>query len=121
VLVAVGWILLATQPGDGWHGGQFVSWSHDVGLMGLIHSLALWHGVLAFGVGVVLGSCLDAVPVAAAAPVAAARPARTPMTDREQTLVQPAPADEALTAEQREAAYRAEPNTVTVGPHSSDE
>jgi hypothetical protein len=118
VLVVVSWTLLATQPGNGWHGGTFVSWSHDLGLMGIIHSLALWHGVLAFGFGVMLGSCLDAVPVAAVAPVAARA---TPVADRERTLAEPAPADEPLTAEQREAAYRAEPNTVTVGPHTAGE
>ena len=50
-LVVVGWILLATQPGNGWHEGRFVSWSHDLGLMGIVHALGLWHGVLAFGFG----------------------------------------------------------------------
>src|SRR5947209_8363620 len=69
VLVVVGWILMATQPGTGWHEGTIVSWSHNAGLMGLIHDLALWHGVLAFGFGLVLGATLDAVPVAMAAPM----------------------------------------------------
>src|SRR5204862_2779401 len=71
VLVCVGWILMATQPGKGWHEGRIVSWSHDAGLMGVVHSLGLWHGVLAFGFGLVLGMSLDtvAVPTAAAAPV----------------------------------------------------
>src|SRR6266404_3030884 len=64
VLIVAGWILMATQPGNGWHEGTIVSWSHDIGLMGLVHSLGLWHGVLAFGFGLVLGSCLDAVPPA---------------------------------------------------------
>ena len=60
---SAGWILLATQPGNGWHEGRFVSWSHDLGLMGIVHALGLWHGALAFGFGVVLGMSLDAVPV----------------------------------------------------------
>ena len=59
---STGWILLATQPGNGWHEGRFVSWSHDLGLMGIVHAIGLWHGALAFGFGVVLGMSLDAVP-----------------------------------------------------------
>jgi hypothetical protein len=62
-LVVTGWILLATQPGNGWHEGRFVSWSHDLGLMGIVHALGLWHGALAFGFGVVLGLSLDSLPV----------------------------------------------------------
>ena len=60
---STGWILLATQPGNGWHEGRFVSWSHDLGLMGIVHAIGLWHGALAFGFGVVLGMSLDASPV----------------------------------------------------------
>jgi len=107
VLVAVGWILMATQPANGWHEGTMVSWSHDIGLMGLIHSLALWHGVLAFGFGLVLGSCLDAVPVAV--PVV-----------REDTVADRRAADEPVTAEQAEAAHSAEPKTVLVGPYDAE-
>jgi hypothetical protein len=103
VLVAVGWILMATQPGSGWYEGTIVSWSHDIGLMGLIHSLALWHGVLAFGFGLVLGSCLDAVPVAA-----------------EETVLDRTASDEPMTAEQAEAAHNAEPTMVLVGPHDPE-
>jgi hypothetical protein len=108
VLVAVGWILLATQPGNGWHEGTIVSWSHDLGLMGIVHYLGLWHGALAFGFGVVLGSCLDAVPVTTTDDVVVDR-----RDDR-------AAADEPLVAEQAEAASHAEPTTVTVGPHPHD-
>jgi hypothetical protein len=103
VLLIVGWILMATQPGNGWHEGTMVSWSHDLGLMGLIHSLALWHGVLAFGFGLVLGSCLDAVPVAT-----------------EETVLDRTASDEPMTAEQAEAAHNAEPTMVLVGPHDPE-
>jgi hypothetical protein len=107
VLVVAGWILMATQPGNGWHEGTIVSWSHDIGLMGLVHSLGLWHGVLAFGFGLVLGSCLDAVP--SAMPVVA-----------DDVVVDRTASDEPMTAEQADAAHHAEPKTVLVGPHDPE-
>jgi len=125
VLVVVGWILMATQPGNGWHEGTVVSWSHDIGLMGLIHDLALWHGVLAFGFGLMLGMTLDAVPVPVEVPVAERRAVvdrdRTIVNEPERPVYRQSPtavddADAPLAAEQqREAAYNAEPHTVTVG------
>jgi hypothetical protein len=107
VLIAVGWILLATQPGNGWHEGTMVSWSYDIGLMGLIHSLGLWHGVLAFGFGLVLGSCLDAVPSA------------VPVTTDDVVEASTA-SDEPMAAEQAEAAHNSEPKTALVGPHEPE-
>jgi hypothetical protein len=125
VLVVVGWVLMATQPGNGWHEGRIVSWSHDLGLMGVIHSLGLWHGVLAFGFGLVLGTTLDSVPapvpVPVEEPVVEPAPAATAAPVRDETLVadrrgpwwrrrrtapayaDSAAADEPLTAEQVEA------------------
>jgi hypothetical protein len=112
VLVVAGWILLATQPGNGWHEGTMVSWSHDIGLMGIVHSLGLWHGVLAFGFGLVLGSCLDAVPT----PVPVAGTTGEVVVDRTDRTA----TDEPMTAEQADAAYNAEPKTVVVGPHDPE-
>lgn len=65
VLVCVGWILFATQPGSGWEEGRFHSWSSSLGILGIVHSLGLWRGVLAFGFGVMLALSLDGVPQAA--------------------------------------------------------
>ena len=62
VLVCVGWILLANQPGKGWQEGRIDSWSNSIGILGLVHSVGLWHGALAFGFGLVLGLSLDGVP-----------------------------------------------------------
>jgi hypothetical protein len=109
VLVAVGWVLMATQPGHGWHEGTIVSWSTNVGLMNVVHDVGLWHGVLAFAFGLTLGMTFDTVPVEAPSPVAyRQRPTvATPMD----TQV----ADEPLVAEQREAAAKAQPRTATVG------
>jgi len=115
VLVCVAWILIAGQPGNGWQEGRIVSWSGSLGLTGLVHDLALWQGVLAFGFGLVLGLSLDAIPEAMIAPDVERRPADVVATtapiDRGAT-------DEALTAERR--AHEAQPHTVTVGPNTDD-
>jgi len=63
VLVCVGWILIASQPGHGWQEGRIHSWSDSIGILGLVQSVGLWRGVLAFGFGLVLGLCFDGVPV----------------------------------------------------------
>jgi hypothetical protein len=65
VLVAVGWILLANQPGNGWEEGRIDSWSASIGIDGVVHSLAVWAGVLAFGFGALLALSLDGVPAPA--------------------------------------------------------
>ena len=105
VLVCVGWILMATQPGTGWHEGRIVSWSHDIGLMGVVHSLGLWHGVLAFGFGLVLGMSFDTVPM----------PAPTQADDV--VVVDRHAADEPVTAE-RDVVHTTDRNRVTVPPRT---
>jgi hypothetical protein len=62
VLVCVGWILIANQPGHGWQEGRIDSWSNSIGILGLVHSIGLWRGVLAFGFGLLLGLSFDGVP-----------------------------------------------------------
>jgi uncharacterized membrane protein len=116
-LVVIGWIMLATQPGGGWHGERFASWSSSLGLLDVMHDLGLWHGVLAFGLGLVLGLSLDVVPAAGEVVV----------VDQGVGLDETAPppdrwaADEPLAAE-RDAARAAEPHTVVVGRgHDTDE
>jgi len=99
VLVCVGWILIANQPGNGWQEGRIDSWSNSLGILGLVHSIGLWHGVLAFGFGLMLGLSFDGVPapVEETAPAYAGPagvPAAGPATGR------PA-ADEPVTAERR--------------------
>jgi hypothetical protein len=116
-LVVVGWILMATQPGNGWHGGRFASWSSSIGVLNVVHDLGLWHGVLAFGLGIVLGLSLDTVPAVVDVPVVVDKPAAA-------ATAEPVPtdrwaADEPLAAE-RDAALTAEPHTVIVGPSHED-
>lgn len=98
VLVCVGWILIATQPGSGWQEGRLDHWSNAIGILGLVKSVALWHGVLAFGFGLVLGLCFDGVP----APAVEQPPAYMG------TAVAPdrPAADEPVTAERRWSARR---------------
>jgi hypothetical protein len=80
VLIIVGWILVASQPGNGWEEGRLVSWSSSLGILGVVHSIGLWHGVLAFAFGLMLALSFDGVPApapeaasAADEPVAAER------------------------------------------------
>lgn len=102
-LVCVGWILMATQRRGGWHGGTVAGWSRDIGIFGVVHDLGLYHGVLAFGLGLVLGYALDTTglhrrdevvvdrtpaPVAAPVPVEDRTAADEPLT-AERTAVLP--------------------------------
>jgi len=93
----------------------------------------LWHGVLAFGLGLVLGTTLDAVPAPVVAPAADAVVAAPPGDEtvveerrgrrwrqRPTTDVDTTAADAPLTAEQETAAHDARPHTVTVGPNTTE-
>jgi hypothetical protein len=94
VLVCVGWILLASQPGGSWQEGRIGSWSSSIGILGLVHTIGLWRGALAFGFGLMLGLSFDGVP----APVAETEAA----TAGPRETSAPAPADESIAAERRE-------------------
>jgi hypothetical protein len=115
VLVCVGWILVATQPGSGWQEGRLDHWSNSIGIMGLVKSVGLWHGVLAFGFGLVLGQCFDGVPAPTVEEVpayeTAAYDGTAPVADRP-------PADEPVTAERRWAATRRR-DPVTAPPEEA--
>jgi hypothetical protein len=98
VLVCVGWILIANQPGKGWQEGRLDSWSNSIGILGVVHSIGLWHGVLAFAFGLMLGLSLDGVP----APETEA----TPVYAGSAGATDGRPADEPVTAERRYTARR---------------
>jgi hypothetical protein len=59
VLVAAGWVILATQPDGNWFRGHVESWSGDIGIRGLVNDLAEYVSVLAFGIGLVFGFTFD--------------------------------------------------------------
>ena len=94
VLIVAGWILVATQPGNGWEGGRLHSWSTSIGILGVVHSLGLWHGVLAFSIGLMFGLSFDGVPAPVEEDVAPAYAEGSPA------------ADEPVAAERRYSARR---------------
>lgn len=94
VLVCVGWVLLATQPGNGFAEGHVTSWSRSLGILTVVHTLGLWHGVLAFGFGLVLGRSFDTVPE----PIVDTVPARGAYA----AAATPPAADEPVAAEREE-------------------
>ena len=111
VLICVGWVLIASQPGNGWQEGRIHSWSDTIGILGVVHSIGLWSGVLAFGLGLMLGLSFDGVPapeVEETEPAYAAGPAGVP-------AARSAAADEPVSAERRYAARRG-PATPTAPP-----
>jgi hypothetical protein len=112
VLVCVGWILLAGQPGNGWEEGRIASWSNSIGILGLVHSIGLWHGVLAFALGVVLGLSFDGVP----APVDEPAPAYAGVGPATAPAV-----DEPVTAERRWTAGRGDPEASPPAETPTDE
>jgi hypothetical protein len=57
--LAVGWILLATQPEGGWQQERLEGWSDDAGILGLVQDLGLFAPALALGLGLVLAFSFD--------------------------------------------------------------
>ena len=102
VLVCVGWILVASQPGHGWQEGRIDRWSTSIGILGLVHAVGLWRGVLAFGFGVMLGLSVDGVPRPdESADYPARGPATTYPVGRGQYAGGTRVSDEPVTAERR--------------------
>jgi hypothetical protein len=89
VLVAAGWVILATQPEANWFRDHIRGWTSDVGITGLVSDLGEYVSVLAFGIGLVFGFTFDTSGPAAYGPFgrrrrAAAIPAggAAPVADR---------------------------------------
>ncbi len=55
VLICAGWVLLSGQPDTNWFQRHTNSWSNDIAIDGPVHDLRSFLGVLAFGLGLVLG------------------------------------------------------------------
>jgi hypothetical protein len=62
VLIAAGWVVVGHQPHPNWARNHVMSWSGDIGITGLVHDLAEYVSVLAFGIGLVFGYTFDTAP-----------------------------------------------------------
>jgi hypothetical protein len=58
VLIVVAWIAVAGQPHGSTTRSHVLTWSGDLGIRGPVHDLIEYIGVLAFGLGAVLGFSL---------------------------------------------------------------
>jgi len=55
VLVAAGWVILASQPQGNWIRDHVLSWTGDMGIDHAVHNLGEHVAVVAFGLGAVFG------------------------------------------------------------------
>jgi hypothetical protein len=89
VLICAGWILVYAEPNANWFRDHVSRWSGDIGIGGVVNDLAIWNGVLAFGIGLVFGYALEP---------------RMMWRQREAVVeMEPAVADEPTMAEREEA------------------
>jgi hypothetical protein len=58
-LIAGGWAVVASEPGDHWLGSHVRDWSDDIGLESLVGDLTKVWPAIAFGVGLALGLTFD--------------------------------------------------------------
>ena len=106
-LVAAGWVLVAMQPHGNWFRDHVLMWSGNIGIGDLVHDLATWLGVLAFGIGYTLGLVLEPAPARVEeVDEVEERPVMAPGAyDRaayDRTAYDRTAADEPMTAERRE-------------------
>jgi hypothetical protein len=59
VLIVVGWIAVAGEPHGNTVRNHVLNWSGDLGIRGIVTDLIEYLGVLAFGLGLVLGFSFD--------------------------------------------------------------
>lgn len=105
VLVAAGWVILASQPQANWVRDYVLSWSSDMTIGDVVHNLGEHVAVVAFGLGVVFGHTFE-----------------LGMLRRRPTNMELRPATVAVTpgsAAPPAAAGGAEPEPVSVEPMSS--
>ena len=102
VLICAGWVLAFSAPNSAWAQRHVSAWSGDIGIRDLVENFRMFAGVLAFGIGLVLGFCFD-TPVTRALPpepVEETVPAGRPEDER---IAAQRPEDEPITAERRAA------------------
>jgi hypothetical protein len=114
VLVAAGWVLLATQPDANWFRDHIRSWTGDIGIQGLVSDLGEYVSVLAFGLGLVFGYTFDTSGPATGGRFGRRRAEAVPAGT-------PPPEDAATAREQREAAARDDGTPVREGERASND
>lgn len=72
-LIAAGWVVVAHQPNPNWFRNHVLSWSSNIGILGLVRDLVEYVSVLAFGIGLVLGFSFDTAGPAQQTPVESRR------------------------------------------------
>lgn len=83
-LIVGGWILLAGQPDDNWFQRHVLSWSGDLHVERLVrHFRERYVGVIAFGLGAVLGFAFDTTGPRAPAVTAPRHPFDEPVVAEE--------------------------------------
>ena len=100
VLIAAGWVILATQPDANWFRDHIRGWSNDIGIQGLVADLGEYISVLAFGIGLVFGFTFDTSGPAAYGPFGRRRRAAAIPAGG----AAPPPEDRPTAREEREAA-----------------
>lgn len=75
VLVASGWVLLALEPHGNWFRDHVLAWSGDIGIRHVVLDVGTWIGVLALGIGFVLGVTLEPGMIRRRRAVASEQPA----------------------------------------------
>jgi hypothetical protein len=80
VLIAGGWVIAASEPGDHWLGGHARNWSDDLGIGALVGDLRFMYPAIAFGIGLVFGFTFDTTGprVRKQTPVAESAPGQAP-------------------------------------------
>jgi hypothetical protein len=108
VAIATGWILVAAQPHSNWFADHVGAWSRDLGIAGAVATIAAFLGVLAFGLGFVLGVTLEPARARRSAAVPTVTPAAFPASPADARA-----AEEPTTAERHEQEAAAEADADT--------
>src|SRR5207253_7311551 len=72
-LIAAGWVVVGHQPNPNWARNHVMSWSSDIGILGVVHDLAEYVSVPAFGIGLAFGFSFDTSGPASAPPASGRR------------------------------------------------
>ena len=105
VLICAGWVLVYAEPHANWFRTHVGRWSGDIGIRGVVHDVATWNGVLAFGIGLVFGYMLEPGMMRRKREAVETAPV---MQRRRLTAFNRSAADEPTKAEREEAAATAD-------------